>query len=176
MIAMMSKPQTCVLNVAGHVCAFRPRCNRPGTVWHRKDGHVCCGHPAANRYLAEAVPGTCPRSHTRAGSAGKPGCFDRYLTGVKSEFNFHVFNASLTDYIDKLVFEQIQKVVIALGDYMSAQCHACIGGTNVREDLHKLSTGVHVVVGTPGRVFDMINRRALSTLQHNVVYRSILSM
>ncbi len=60
---------------------------------------------------------------------------------------------------------QIQKVVIALGDYMNAQCHACIGGTNVREDLHKLSTGVQVVVGTPGRVFDMINRRALSTSQ-----------
>lgn len=54
------------------------------------------------------------------------------------------------------------QVVLALGDYMDAQCHACIGGTNVREDLRKLSQGVHVVVGTPGRVFDMINRRALS--------------
>ncbi len=58
--------------------------------------------------------------------------------------------------------QQIQKVVIALGDYMNAQCHACIGGTNVREDLHRLQGGVHTVVGTPGRVFDMINRRALS--------------
>ena len=57
--------------------------------------------------------------------------------------------------------QQIQKVVIALGDYMEAQCHACIGGTNVREDMVKLQSGVHVVVGTPGRVFDMINRRAL---------------
>jgi len=59
--------------------------------------------------------------------------------------------------------QQIQKVMIALGDYMEAQCHACIGGTNVREDIARLSSGVHVVVGTPGRVFDMINRRALST-------------
>jgi len=58
---------------------------------------------------------------------------------------------------------QIQKVVIALGDYMEAQCHACIGGTAVREDAHRLSLGVHVVVGTPGRVFDMINRRNLNT-------------
>merc|ERR1711893_92807 len=57
--------------------------------------------------------------------------------------------------------QQIQKVVIALGDYMDAQCHACIGGTNVREDIMKLERGVHCVVGTPGRVFDMINRRAL---------------
>ncbi|RWS25618.1 eukaryotic initiation factor 4A-I-like protein [Leptotrombidium deliense] len=57
--------------------------------------------------------------------------------------------------------QQIQKVVLALGDYMNAQCHACIGGTNVREDMRKLDLGVHVVVGTPGRVFDMISRRAL---------------
>lgn len=59
--------------------------------------------------------------------------------------------------------QQIQKVVIALGDYMNAQCHACIGGTNVREDVRKLEMGVHVVVGTPGRVFDMISRKALRT-------------
>nr|CAD7411171.1 unnamed protein product [Timema poppensis] len=59
--------------------------------------------------------------------------------------------------------QQIQKVVIALGDFMNAQCHACIGGTNVREDMRKLEMGIHVVVGTPGRVYDMISRRALRT-------------
>jgi len=59
--------------------------------------------------------------------------------------------------------QQIQKVVIALGDYMNVECHACVGGTNVREDMAKLQEGVHVVVGTPGRVYDMINRRALRT-------------
>merc|ERR1711990_99829 len=57
--------------------------------------------------------------------------------------------------------QQIQKVVMALGDYMGAQCHACIGGTSVREDMHKLNNGIHIVVGTPGRVFDMISRRVL---------------
>lgn len=44
---------------------------------------------------------------------------------------------------------------------MNAQCHACIGGTNVREDIRKLEMGAHIVVGTPGRVYDMITRRAL---------------
>jgi len=60
--------------------------------------------------------------------------------------------------------QQIQKVVLSLGDYMKVLCHACIGGTNVREDQRILSGGdggVHIVVGTPGRVYDMINRRAL---------------
>ena len=56
---------------------------------------------------------------------------------------------------------QIQKVIIALGDYMNCKVHACVGGTAVREDIRQLQDGVHVVVGTPGRVYDMINRRAL---------------
>jgi len=59
--------------------------------------------------------------------------------------------------------QQIQKVVLALGDYLGAHCHACIGGTVVREDMRKLENGCHVVVGTPGRVFDMISRGALKT-------------
>jgi len=57
--------------------------------------------------------------------------------------------------------QQIQKVVLALGDYMGASCHACIGGTNVRDDIKRLESGVQIVVGTPGRVFDMLNRSAL---------------
>lgn len=47
---------------------------------------------------------------------------------------------------------------------MDIQCHACIGGTNVRADLAKLEMGQHIVVGTPGRVHDMINRKALGEL------------
>jgi translation initiation factor 4A len=57
--------------------------------------------------------------------------------------------------------QQIQKVVLALGDYMGVTCHACIGGTNVREDMKRLEGGVQIVVGTPGRVYDMLNRSAL---------------
>merc|ERR1719498_1522764 len=56
---------------------------------------------------------------------------------------------------------QIQKVVLALGDYNRVKCHACIGGTAIREDIDKLREGQHVVVGTPGRVFDMISKRNL---------------
>jgi translation initiation factor 4A len=56
---------------------------------------------------------------------------------------------------------QTQKVIVALGDYMDAKIHGCVGGTAVRDDIAQLQQGVHIVVGTPGRVFDMINRRAL---------------
>lgn len=59
--------------------------------------------------------------------------------------------------------QQIQKVLIALGDYMNVECQALVGGTAVREDMTKLNEGVHCAVGTPGRVYDMMNRRALRT-------------
>lgn len=58
--------------------------------------------------------------------------------------------------------QQIQKVLDALGDYMRVTSHACVGGTAVRDDIRILRDGVQIVVGTPGRVFDMINRGALS--------------
>ncbi|CCF49073.1 hypothetical protein NDA18_005831 [Ustilago nuda] len=58
---------------------------------------------------------------------------------------------------------QIQSVVLALGDYLNVQCHACIGGTSVGEDIRKLDYGQHIVSGTPGRVYDMIRRRHLRT-------------
>lgn len=58
---------------------------------------------------------------------------------------------------------QIHKVVVALGDYMNIQSLACVGGTNVREDMTKLREGIQIVVGTPGRIFDMIRRSALKT-------------
>ncbi|KAK4389082.1 Eukaryotic initiation factor 4A-3 [Sesamum angolense] len=58
---------------------------------------------------------------------------------------------------------QTEKVILAIGDYINVQAHACIGGKSVGEDIRKLEHGVHVVSGTPGRVCDMIKRRTLRT-------------
>jgi len=61
--------------------------------------------------------------------------------------------------------KQIRDVTGALGDYMHVQVHACIGGRHmtVRDECRLLLRGgIHVVVGTPGRVLDLIERRALS--------------
>eukprot|EP00928_Gymnodinium_smaydae_P100726 TRINITY_DN994_c1_g1_i6.p1 TRINITY_DN994_c1_g1~~TRINITY_DN994_c1_g1_i6.p1 ORF type:complete len:392 (+),score=115.19 TRINITY_DN994_c1_g1_i6:107-1282(+) len=56
---------------------------------------------------------------------------------------------------------QIHKVALALGDYCKIKAHTCIGGTSVRDDIDKLRDGQHLVVGTPGRVFDMVSKRHL---------------
>jgi translation initiation factor 4A len=64
--------------------------------------------------------------------------------------------------------QQIHKVVTSLGEYMRIRCHPCIGGTNVRQDISELQKGAHVVVGTPGRVYDMLCRRFLRAQQIKV--------
>jgi superfamily II DNA/RNA helicase len=53
---------------------------------------------------------------------------------------------------------------MALGGLMGdLKCYACIGGTSVHDDKRLLKEGQHVVTGTPGRLYDMINRRCLQT-------------
>ncbi|KAF8821904.1 putative eukaryotic translation initiation factor 4A, isoform 3 [Cardiosporidium cionae] len=59
--------------------------------------------------------------------------------------------------------EQSQKVCLALGDYASVQVYSCVGGRRVGDDINALEAGVHIVSGTPGRVFHMIQLRHLST-------------
>ncbi|GMH62874.1 hypothetical protein TrLO_g1076 [Triparma laevis f. longispina] len=59
--------------------------------------------------------------------------------------------------------EQTNKVLGAIGDFMSVRCHGCIGGKSVGLDLKALDAGVQIVSGTPGRIFDMIRRQNLRT-------------
>ena len=54
--------------------------------------------------------------------------------------------------------------MLGLGDYMDVTCQAFIGGTAVDANIQQLRSGVQVVVGTPGRVFHMLERSALRAL------------
>jgi len=79
------------------------------------------------------------------------GCLERI------DFGLHACQALILAPTRELA-QQTQKVGLALGDYLRVKCHACIGGTSVRDDISKLREGQHLVVGTPGRVFDMIGK------------------
>jgi translation initiation factor 4A len=58
--------------------------------------------------------------------------------------------------------QQIQKVVLSLGDYMGASCYACVGGNNMKTEIQRLQAEPQqIIVGTPGRVFDMITRKVI---------------
>ncbi|KAG9043695.1 RNA helicase [Tulasnella sp. UAMH 9824] len=56
-----------------------------------------------------------------------------------------------------------RSVIVALGNHLDIQCHFCIGGVSVAEDIRKFDSGVHIVSGTPGRVCDIIRRKKLPT-------------
>ena len=58
---------------------------------------------------------------------------------------------------------QTQTVVLALGDYLGVDCYLVVGGEKVIDMKRRLGSGVHVVVGTPGRVKHMITEGALDT-------------
>eukprot|EP00993_Chasmostoma_nieuportense_P001003 NODE_1921_length_1335_cov_78.352649_g1826_i0.p2 GENE.NODE_1921_length_1335_cov_78.352649_g1826_i0~~NODE_1921_length_1335_cov_78.352649_g1826_i0.p2 ORF type:complete len:405 (+),score=79.05 NODE_1921_length_1335_cov_78.352649_g1826_i0:66-1280(+) len=62
---------------------------------------------------------------------------------------------------------QTEQVVSHIGDFLAegnkSFCATFVGGTRVADDIRKLTTGVIVAVGTPGRVFDLIKRGALRT-------------
>jgi len=57
---------------------------------------------------------------------------------------------------------QVVNLAAELGDPMKVRCHALVGGNSVRGDIRALGGGKAVVVGNPGRVYDMINRRHLN--------------
>ena len=38
-----------------------------------------------------------------------------------------------------------------------------VGGTSIRENIDELTKNPHIVIGTPGRVLDMITKKALDT-------------
>jgi len=56
---------------------------------------------------------------------------------------------------------QIRGVIDSIGDYLGVRVHSCIGGNKLRDDIAYLQDGVHVIVGTPGRVLDLLNRKIL---------------
>jgi translation initiation factor 4A len=82
------------------------------------------------------------------------GCLQRI------DYSLHACQALILAPTRELA-NQIQKVALALGDYNRVKCHACIGGTSVRDDIDKLREGQHLIVGTPGRVHDMVSKRNL---------------
>jgi translation initiation factor 4A len=61
------------------------------------------------------------------------------------------------------IAQQVYNCTVALGGKIKpgVRVHECVGGTSVRQGIRALQKGVHIVVGTTGRVFDMMNRGAL---------------
>ena len=58
---------------------------------------------------------------------------------------------------------QVNRELSWLYQHASGRIAACVGGMDARLERHKLSEGAHIVVGTPGRLRDHIERGGLDT-------------
>jgi len=90
---------------------------------------------------------------------GKTGTF---TISILQRINFNESNTQALIIVPtRELATQIQKVINGIGAYCKIKTMALIGGTDVRTDIYSLKEGVHVIVGTPGRIYDMINREVL---------------
>lgn len=57
---------------------------------------------------------------------------------------------------------QVSADIRELGKYLNVQCIICTGGTNIKEDIYRLNNPVQIIVGTPGRIYDLASKNALN--------------
>lgn len=56
---------------------------------------------------------------------------------------------------------QVSSTFRELGKYLNVQCIICTGGTNIKDDIYRLNNPVQIIVGTPGRIFDLASKNVL---------------
>lgn len=64
---------------------------------------------------------------------------------------------------------QVAEEIYKIGKYKKISVLPVYGGTSIERQIKTLQRGVNVVVGTPGRVIDLINRRNLSLSEVRIV-------
>jgi len=65
--------------------------------------------------------------------------------------------------------QQVELVASAIGGSMGIKTYAAMGKTPVRDDIRALDRGVQFLVGTPGRIYDLMNRNAFNTSNIKVI-------
>lgn len=58
--------------------------------------------------------------------------------------------------------DQIKTVISNLGIFINVKVEGFVGGKSIKDDITKLKKGVQVVVGTPGRIYDLIDKNFLN--------------
>lgn len=58
--------------------------------------------------------------------------------------------------------QQIESVAKGLSEKIPLSVYCAVGGTELHHDLRALDRGAQFIIGTPGRIYDLMNRKALS--------------
>ena len=59
--------------------------------------------------------------------------------------------------------KQIYDVAMKIGMYLPVSCVCAIGGNSIRDDITGIENGAQIIIGTPGRIYDLMNRKKLTT-------------
>ncbi|CAF4309734.1 unnamed protein product [Rotaria sp. Silwood2] len=84
------------------------------------------------------------------------------ITTLISQLNVGVENCQvliLTPTQESI--QEIEKIVLTLGHHIDITCYVFINSKHARKNMKRLKVGVRIVVGTPGRVYDMLKRSVL---------------
>ena len=58
--------------------------------------------------------------------------------------------------------QQIENVAKGLSHNMGLSVYCAVGGTELHHDLRALDKGAQFIIGTPGRIYDLMNRKAIT--------------
>lgn len=119
--------------------------------------------PIQQKAITSVAKGVDVIGQAQSGT-GKTGAFSigmlQRLCNIKKDDEPRVCKAVIISPTRDLS-EQILSVIEGISNYMDLKCVKCIGGTNWRDNVRDLKNGCDVVVGTPGRIYDMLQKKAL---------------
>jgi translation initiation factor 4A len=116
------------------------------------------------------VPMTTGRDIIAQASSGT-GKTGTFTIGLLQQINFtdSPYCQAIILSPTKELAEQTNTVVNSIGENIGVKTHICIGGKAVKNDLDILKKGVHVMIGTPGRVMDLLGRNAVDIKKIKII-------
>ncbi|CAF1634650.1 unnamed protein product, partial [Didymodactylos carnosus] len=74
------------------------------------------------------------------------------------------------DYVQALVIVptrelalQVGQICVQLSKHLGTKVMMTTGGTNLKDDIARLAQKVHLIVATPGRLYDLMNKNLVNT-------------
>ena len=64
---------------------------------------------------------------------------------------------------------QTSAIVKEIGKHLSVEVMVSTGGTNLRDDILRLNNPVHIIVGTPGRIHDLAEKKIADISKCSVI-------